>query len=169
MTIHDDGFGERSCGPYVLVEREQVVAIVARFDVLEPRIIGAIGAPHAVLSLPLHDVHVVAVFVHRQFRFQCLNPLPGSSLAIGRFPIGGDVAAYTIPAQWKCRSSYRHPRHCAVKMKEEAIDGKRRARKCVGENFDSPIIELCEKAAAMFLITWRNIGGYHLLKLEIRP
>ena len=37
------------------------------------------------------------------------------------------------------------------------------------ENLDSLLIEFCEKAAAMLLITRRNLGGCHLLKLEIRP
>ena len=80
------------------------MAIVASFDVLEPRVIGTIGAPHAALSFPLHDVHVVAVFVHRQFRFQRLSPLSGSPLPIRRLPVGGNVVANSIPAQWKCRS-----------------------------------------------------------------
>src|ERR1700679_3911943 len=54
-------------------------------------------------------------------------------------------------------------------MNEEAFDGKRRARKCMRESFDSLLIEIYEKATAMFLITRRNDGGCHLLKLEIWP
>ena len=73
-----------------------------------------------------------------------------------------------VPAQGKWRRRHRHSRYRAVKMNEEAFDGERRARECMGENLDSALIELCEKAAEMFLITWRNICWYHLLKLEIR-
>src|ERR1700735_200906 len=56
-----------------------------------------------------------------------------------------------------------------MKMNEEAVDGERWTRKRGCENLDSPVVELCEKAAAMFLIARRNFGGDHLLKLEIRP
>ena len=157
------------CGSYVLVEGKQVVGIVARFEVLEPPVVDAIGAPDAALSFTLHDVHVGAVFVHRQFRSKRLNPFSGGLLAVGRLPIGGNVEGNAIPAQWKWRSSYRYPRHRPVKMNKEAIDGKRHARKCFCENLNPTVIKLCEKAAAMFFITGRKIGGYHLLKLEIRP
>ena len=37
-----------------------------------------------------------------------------------------------------------------------------------GENLDSAIIQLSEKAAEIFHITWGDIRRYHLLKLEIR-
>src|SRR5271156_1136053 len=159
---------EPSGGPYVLVEREQIARVVARLEVLKPCVVGAICVPDAVASLALHDVHVVAVFVHRQRRFQRLNPLTGGSLAIGRFPIGCDVAAYTNPAQGKRRRIHGHPRYRAVQMNEEAIDREPRAQECLGENLDSAIIQLPEKAAEMFLIAWWNIRWYHLLKLEIR-
>ena len=72
------------------------MGIVARFDVLETLVVGTIGAPDGALFLTFHDVHVVADFVHRQFRFQCLNPLAGCSLAIWRLPIGGNVAGNAI-------------------------------------------------------------------------
>src|SRR5271169_1297740 len=159
---------ELSGGPYVLVEREQVVRVVARLEVLEPRVVGAICVPHAAFFFALHDTHVVAVFVHRQRRFQCFNPLAGGALAIGRFPICCDVAPYTNPAQGKRRRIHGHPRYRAVKMNEEAIDRERRTQECLGENLDSAIIQLPEKAAEMFLIAWWNIRWYHLLKLEIR-
>jgi hypothetical protein len=61
------------------------VGIVTRFDVLEPRIVDAISSSDAALSLPFHDVHVVADCVYRQFRLQRLNPLAGGSLASGGF------------------------------------------------------------------------------------
>src|SRR5271155_938154 len=159
---------ELSGGPYVLVEREQVVRVVARLEVLEPRVVGAICVPHAAFFFALHDTHVVAVLVHRECRFQRLNPLTGGSLAIGRFPIGCDVAAYAILAQGKRRRIHGHSRYCAMQMNEEAIDREPRAQECLGENLDSAIIQLPEKAAEMFLIAWWNIRWYHLLKLEIR-
>src|ERR1700735_236116 len=101
QLFNEDWIPELLCGPYVLVERKEVVGIVARFEVLEPRVVGAIRPPDAALSLSFHDVHVVAVLVHGQLCFQCLNPLTGGSLPIGWFPAGGDVEGDASPAQRK--------------------------------------------------------------------
>src|ERR1700753_1527475 len=73
---------------YVLVKREEVVRVIAGFHSLEPRIILAISQSNGGLSFPLHDVHIVAVSIHRQASFQCINPLARGSLALGRGPAG---------------------------------------------------------------------------------
>ena len=93
--------------------------IVARFDVLEPRIVGAISPPDADLSLPFYDVHGVAVLIHKQFCLQWLNPLSGGALPIGRLPAGCNVEGDARPAQRKCCRRNRHSRHGAVKAEEE--------------------------------------------------
>lgn len=55
------GLRQPSGGSYVLVEGEEVIGIIARFEVLEPCVIGAISAPDAVFSFTFHDVYVIAV------------------------------------------------------------------------------------------------------------
>src|ERR1700729_1478950 len=126
--------GEPSCRLYVLVQGEQVAWMIDGFDLLQPRVVGSIGATHAALALPFHDVHVVAVFLHGQFRFPCLSPLTCRSLSVVRVPVGENVEGNATPSQRKGCCRNRHSRHCAVEMNEEAFDGERRARKCMCEN-----------------------------------
>jgi hypothetical protein len=57
--------GLTSSRPYVLVEREQIMSVVAGFDLLEPRVVGPIGASDGALSHAVHAVHVGAIFIYR--------------------------------------------------------------------------------------------------------
>jgi hypothetical protein len=82
-------------GPYVLVEGEQIVGIIARLKALEPGVVCAVGASQTALSLALHVIHVGAIFHRKERRF--INaPLKMYRERIYRGPVGRGFGATTI-------------------------------------------------------------------------
>lgn len=143
---------EQSSRSNVLVEGEQIVGVIARFEPLESCVVGGVGASNAALALAVHDIYIGAVFADGQLDAQSIDPVPGGSLAIGMLPVSGHIPANTRPAQWKRRCGHRHTRHGAMKMNKKAIDRKGGAGESIREKFDLPVIELREEAAAVFFI-----------------
>ena len=137
--------------------------VVARFEVLEPRVVGAICVPHAVFLHAVHDVHVVAVFVHRQCRFQRFNPLTGGlasassairSTQAGLSARGGlkmaEPANASLPSCLVCEQSPRDAARIPLSAKQNE-HGRRDKIGCVEEAKTVIGVPHGERAAAFEL------------------
>src|SRR5215212_3366405 len=98
-------------GPYVLVEAEEVVGVIATLERLEPVVLlGPVGPADALLTLLHQEVHVDARVVGLQRRPEVPDPLPHLGEAHG--PIGrtGDVVRMPGAASAEGRLLLAHAR-----------------------------------------------------------
>ena len=84
-------------GPYVLVEAEEVVGVVAALERLEPVVLPCpVGLANTLLSLLHEEVHVDARVVGLQRRPEVPGPLP--LLVEALYPSVAPVMLYVCPA-----------------------------------------------------------------------
>src|SRR5215207_10336016 len=98
-------------GPYVLVEAEDVVGVVAALERLEPVVLLCpIGLADTLLSLLHEEVHVDARVVGLQRRPEVPDPLPLLLKALGPLGRAGDVVRMPRAASAEGRLVLAHAR-----------------------------------------------------------